>query len=87
MPFSEMKIDQSFVSDLTTSRASRAIVKSITDLAANMEMDCVAEGVETEETAELLERLGVCAMQGYLIARPMPIAAVPSWLALWLTGD
>jgi EAL domain-containing protein (putative c-di-GMP-specific phosphodiesterase class I)/DNA-binding CsgD family transcriptional regulator len=86
MPFTEIKIDRSFVSDATTSRDSRAIVKSIMDLAANMEMGCVAEGVETEETAELLEQLGSCDMQGYLIARPMPVEAVPAWLAIWMQG-
>jgi EAL domain-containing protein (putative c-di-GMP-specific phosphodiesterase class I) len=86
MPFSEIKIDRSFVSDATTSRDSRAIVKSIIDLAANMEMACVAEGVETEETADLLEQLGVRDLQGYLIARPMPVAAIPTWLAIWMQG-
>jgi DNA-binding NarL/FixJ family response regulator len=84
MPFSEIKIDRSFVNDATTSRDSRAIVKSIMDLAANMEMGCVAEGVETEETADLLERLGACDMQGFLIATPMPVEAVPAWLAIWM---
>jgi DNA-binding CsgD family transcriptional regulator len=83
MPFSELKIDQSFVSDLTTSRDSQAIVKTIIDLADNMGMGCVAEGVETEEIAELLEQMGVRDMQGYLIARPMPVEAVPAWLAIW----
>jgi EAL domain-containing protein (putative c-di-GMP-specific phosphodiesterase class I) len=83
MPFSEMKIDRSFVDDVTTSRDSRAIVKSIIDLAANMDMGCVAEGVETEATAELLEQLGVASLQGYLIGRPMPAEAVPGWLASW----
>ncbi len=83
MPFSEIKIDRSFVSDLTTSRDSRAIVKSIMDLAANMEMGCIAEGVETQETADLIEQLGVCDLQGYLIARPMPVEVVPIWLAAW----
>jgi EAL domain-containing protein (putative c-di-GMP-specific phosphodiesterase class I) len=87
MPFSEIKIDRSFVSDVTTSRDSRAIVKSIIDLATNMDMGCVAEGVETEEIAELLEQLGVRDVQGYLIARPMQVQAVPAWLALWLAGD
>lgn len=83
MPFSEIKIDQSFIGDATTSRDSRAIVKSIIDLAGNMDMGCVAEGVETAEIADLLEQLGDCDMQGYLIARPMPIEAVPAWLAIW----
>jgi EAL domain-containing protein (putative c-di-GMP-specific phosphodiesterase class I) len=84
MPFSEIKVDRSFVSDMTTSRDSRAIVKSIIDLAANMEMNCVAEGIETEETAALLESLNVGALQGYLIARPMPVEAIPAWLASWM---
>jgi EAL domain-containing protein (putative c-di-GMP-specific phosphodiesterase class I) len=84
MPFSEIKIDRSFVSDATTSRDSRMIVKSIMDLAANMEMRCVAEGVETEETAALLEQLGACDMQGFLIAQPMPVEAVADWLATWI---
>ena len=85
MPFSEIKIDRSFLVDMSTSRASRAIVKSIIDLATNMEMDCVAEGVETEEIARLLEQLGIRNLQGYLIAKPMPVEAVPAWLAIW--GD
>jgi len=83
MPFTEIKIDQSFVFDATTSRDARAIVKSIIDLAGNMDMACVAEGVETEDTAALLEQLGVRDLQGYLIARPMPVSAVPAWLASW----
>jgi EAL domain-containing protein (putative c-di-GMP-specific phosphodiesterase class I)/ActR/RegA family two-component response regulator len=87
IPFTEIKIDRSFVKDLTQSRDSRAIVKSIIDLAAHMELGCVAEGVETEETATLLENLGVRHLQGFLIARPMPIEAVPTWLAAWLTRD
>jgi EAL domain-containing protein (putative c-di-GMP-specific phosphodiesterase class I)/DNA-binding CsgD family transcriptional regulator len=87
MPFSEIKIDQSFITDMTSSRDSRAIVKSIIDLAVNMEMDCVAEGVETAETADLLEQLGIRNLQGYLIARPMPIEAVPAWLAIGMWCD
>jgi EAL domain-containing protein (putative c-di-GMP-specific phosphodiesterase class I)/DNA-binding CsgD family transcriptional regulator len=87
MPFTEIKIDRSFVNDVTTSRDSRAIVKSIMDLASNMEMGCVAEGVETEETAELLEKLGACDMQGFLIAQPMPVEAIPGWLASWTHSD
>jgi EAL domain-containing protein (putative c-di-GMP-specific phosphodiesterase class I) len=84
MPFSEIKIDQSFVADVITSRDSQAIVKSIIDLAANMDLGCVAEGVETEDTAVFLEQLGACDLQGYLIARPMAVEAIPAWLALWL---
>jgi EAL domain-containing protein (putative c-di-GMP-specific phosphodiesterase class I) len=87
MPFSEIKIDRSFVSDMIASRDSRAIVKSIIDLAANMEMNCVAEGVETEDTADLLEALGVATMQGNLFAKPMTVGAIPDWLAKWAVSD
>jgi len=86
LPFSVIKIDQSFVADMTTSSDSRAIVKSIIDLAANMNMSTIAEGVETEETALLLGQMNVDALQGFLIARPMPVEAVPSWLARWMAG-
>jgi EAL domain-containing protein (putative c-di-GMP-specific phosphodiesterase class I)/DNA-binding CsgD family transcriptional regulator len=87
MPFSEIKIDQSFIADVTTSRESRAIVKSIIDLAANMEMNCVAVGVETAEAADALEQMGTCDMQGFFIARPMPIEEVSAWLATGAWGD
>jgi EAL domain-containing protein (putative c-di-GMP-specific phosphodiesterase class I)/DNA-binding CsgD family transcriptional regulator len=87
LPFSVIKIDRSFVSDMTTSPDSRAIVKSIIGLAANMNMSTIAEGVETEETAELLEHMEVDALQGYLIARPMPVEAIASWRAIWEAAD
>ncbi len=87
LPFSVIKIDRSFVVDLTTSADSRAIVKSIIGLAANMNMATIAEGVETEETALLLEQMQVDALQGYLIGRPMPVEAIASWLTVWSARD
>ena len=86
LPFSVIKIDRSFVADMTASADSRAIVKSIVGLADNMNMATIAEGVETEETAQMLEQMNVDALQGYLIARSMPVEAVPSWLAHWLAA-
>jgi len=83
MPFSEIKVDRTFVSSLTTSRDSQAIVRSINDLATNMGLSCVAEGIESDEIAVALEQLGVHNLQGYFIARPMPVEAVPTWLAYW----
>jgi EAL domain-containing protein (putative c-di-GMP-specific phosphodiesterase class I) len=87
MPFSEIKIDQSFIGDMTTSRDSRMIVKSIIELAANMDMASVAEGVETEETAALLETFGAGALQGYFFGQPMSVETVASWLAVWTGPD
>jgi EAL domain-containing protein (putative c-di-GMP-specific phosphodiesterase class I)/DNA-binding NarL/FixJ family response regulator len=83
MPFSEIKVDRTFVTDLTSSCESQAIVRSIRDLAANMGLSCVAEGIESDEIAVALEQLGVHSLQGYFIARPMPVEAVPIWLAYW----
>lgn len=80
LPFSALKIDRSFVADLTTSRDSLVIVKSIIDLARNLELKSVAEGVETEEAAACLASLGADAMQGYLIARPLPSDQLAAWL-------
>jgi EAL domain-containing protein (putative c-di-GMP-specific phosphodiesterase class I) len=80
LPFSVLKIDRSFVSDLTTSPDSYAIAKSVADLARNMGLVTIAEGVETEETARILTEFGVDNMQGYLFSRPLPLAQVIVWL-------
>ena len=58
----------------------RAIVKSTIDLARNMELESIAEGVETEAAAGCLAALHVDAIQGYLIARPLPADQVAEWL-------
>ena len=87
MPFTAIKIDKSFVIDLAESRDSQAIAKSIIDLAANMELESIAEGVETEEVAAMLEDLNVRSLQGFLIAPPMPIDCVAPWLEGWLPGQ
>jgi EAL domain-containing protein (putative c-di-GMP-specific phosphodiesterase class I)/DNA-binding CsgD family transcriptional regulator len=83
MPYSEIKIDRTFITDMTKSRDSLAIVKSMIDLATNMQMKCVAEGIETEDTAALLEQLGVSALQGNLFAKPMSPEALPAWWTTW----
>ena len=84
MPFSAIKIDKSFVTDLAVSRDSWAIAKSIIDLAINMDMESIAEGVESAEVASMLEALGVRSLQGFHIARPMPVEAVAPWLEGWI---
>lgn len=80
LPFSEMKIDRSFVIGMDTSRECRMIVKSIIDLAHNLELSVVAEGVETESALTQLRDLGCDTAQGYLIAKPMPAPAIRAWL-------
>lgn len=66
MPFSELKIDQSFIRHLIADRDSRIIVKATIDLAHNLDMICVAEGIEDEETWAVLHAMGCDIGQGFL---------------------
>lgn len=86
LPFNEIKIDQSFVRGADTSRDSRIIVKSIIDLAHNLEMNVTAEGVETPAVMELLASLGCEQAQGYLLGAPMPGSELLTWLE-WRDQD
>jgi diguanylate cyclase len=81
MPIDELKIDRSFISELATSRADAAIVQSVVDLGHNLGLQVVAEGIETEEVWAATVATGCDLAQGYLLARPMPIAEVATWLA------
>lgn len=80
LPVSELKIDRSFVKDMTRDRDDEAIVRSTIDLAHNMGLRVVAEGVESREVLERLRQLGCDAVQGYYIARPMPARDFPAFL-------
>jgi EAL domain-containing protein (putative c-di-GMP-specific phosphodiesterase class I) len=66
-----LKIDRSFVRDLQTSRRDRELVKAIVSVAAALEMEIVAEGVETQEQAEILLDFGCRFAQGYLYSEPL----------------
>lgn len=83
LPFSELKIDQSFVRECDRSREARIIVKTMIELAHNLEMSAVAEGVESEEVMRTLGELGCDVAQGYVLARPMGADMVPTWLNQW----
>lgn len=72
LPLDRLKIDQSFVQDIGRDEHGEAIVRVIIALARNLELEAVAEGVESEEQARFLEREGCNIAQGYLFARPMP---------------
>ena len=81
MPVGYIKIDRSFVSDMTTSKDSALIVGSTVELAHDLGRRVVAEGVETQEQWRQLLELGCDFAQGYFIARPMPAHEFPGWLA------
>ena len=71
LPLDRIKVDRSFVMDVTTDATSRAIVKTTVDLCRNLGISCVFEGIETEEQLDVLLGLGGTVMQGYLFGRPM----------------
>ena len=72
LPVNELKIDQSFIREMTENIDDQIIVKSIIDLAHNLGLTVVAEGVETRDNLNQLNKLGCDIAQGYLISRPMP---------------
>ncbi|EON74019.1 EAL domain-containing protein [Lysinibacillus sphaericus] len=72
LPFTELKIDRSFINDINDA-ATLAIVRSIIQLALNLGMTSVAEGIENEEQVEILRALGCTVGQGYFYYKPMSI--------------
>ncbi len=77
-PFDKIKIDKSFISNLTKLHKSSAIISSVVTLASGLDISVTAEGVETSEQFERLRTLGVNFAQGYLLGRPMPIGELES---------
>lgn len=72
LPVSTLKIDRSFVRDTATNPRNAAITKAIVAMAKSLELNVVAEGVETDEEKGFLMRIGCYEMQGFLFGRPMP---------------
>ena len=74
MPFDELKVDRSFVGSMTQQRDSRKIVAAVVGLGQSLGLNTVAEGIETQEQAEMLLWLGCELGQGWLYGRPVPAA-------------
>jgi EAL domain-containing protein (putative c-di-GMP-specific phosphodiesterase class I) len=70
-PINNLKIDRSFVRDITSNSENRAIVKTIISMANNLNLDVIAEGVETEEELKFLKSNGCMVVQGYLFSPPI----------------
>lgn len=81
LPACELKIDKLFITQLTSSNRDPLIVRSTIDLAHALDMEVVAEGVETAAALALLSVMGCDMVQGYLISRPVPLAALTTFLA------
>ena len=80
LPIDEIKLDRTFVTTVTTNPADTAIAAAVVDLAHRMDIHAVAEGIEDNDTAQLLTDMGYDLLQGFLFAKPMPAADLTTWL-------
>jgi diguanylate cyclase (GGDEF)-like protein len=80
LPIDEVKIDKSFVLGMSTSQGESFIARSIIELAHNLGLRVVAEGVEDELTRKLLTEMGCDKLQGFLVSRPLPDDVLEKWL-------
>ena len=81
VPVDRIKLDRSFVQDLSTNRTTREIARAMASLAQGLGIVAAAEGVETAEQRDLLHTAGYDEAQGFLFSRPVPAAAVAALLA------
>ncbi|WP_375491126.1 putative bifunctional diguanylate cyclase/phosphodiesterase [uncultured Jatrophihabitans sp.] len=79
LPADQVKIDRSFVQELTSGASSVALVRAILDMARALDLEVQAEGVEEVEQQAILDELGCARSQGFLHARPMSVAAFPDF--------
>jgi EAL domain-containing protein (putative c-di-GMP-specific phosphodiesterase class I) len=80
LPLDEVKIDRSFVLGMAEDENDAVIVRSTIDLARNLGLEVVAEGVETEAVLANLAQLRCDVAQGYLLSRPLPAGQLADWL-------
>jgi diguanylate cyclase (GGDEF)-like protein len=82
-PFSRIKIDRCFISDLATHEESRAIIHATVELSGKLGMTSTAEGVETAEQLAILQAEGCTHIQGYYISRPIPANSISEMVRLY----
>jgi diguanylate cyclase (GGDEF)-like protein/PAS domain S-box-containing protein/hemerythrin-like metal-binding protein len=73
LPFAQLKIDQSFIREIASDKEDQAIVRTIIAMATSLNLNVIAEGVETTEQLQILQNLGCTHYQGYLFSRPVTI--------------
>ncbi len=83
LPVNELKIDKSFVMAMERNEGDATIVRSTIDLAHNLGLHVVAEGVENQATMDLLARLHCDEAQGYHLAKPLPVPQFAEWVSRW----
>jgi EAL domain-containing protein (putative c-di-GMP-specific phosphodiesterase class I) len=82
-PINRLKIDKSFVADIGRNADDTIITQAIINLAHNLGMEVVAEGIETKEQGSFLHINGCDIAQGYFYSRPLPLAEAENWLKTW----
>jgi diguanylate cyclase (GGDEF)-like protein len=80
VPVDRIKLDRQFVASMTASRTQRDLVEGIVQLTRILELEVIAEGVETPQERDLAAQVGCRYGQGYLFARPMPAEAITPWM-------
>mgnify|MGYP003633249278 FL=1 len=80
LPLDQLKIDQSFIQDIENDPNDRAIVRTIIAMANSLNLEVIAEGVETEKQKELLTNKGCLNYQGYLFSKPLPLKMFNQYL-------
>jgi EAL domain-containing protein (putative c-di-GMP-specific phosphodiesterase class I) len=80
LPVDELKVDRSFVRDMTREVNDTILVQSAIDLGHNLGLSVVAEGVEDAATLDAVRTLGADVIQGYLLGRPMPEELLRQWI-------
>jgi diguanylate cyclase (GGDEF)-like protein len=83
LPVDQLKIDQSFISRLATDDSAAAIVLASINLASDLGLQTVAEGIEDADTIGVLGRLGCDEIQGYYVSRPVPLHDFVMWVRQW----
>jgi diguanylate cyclase (GGDEF)-like protein len=81
LPISSLKLDRSLIGQLLERHEDDAVTRALIDLAHRLDLRVVAEGVETEAVLDRLAVMGCDEVQGYLISRPLPPAALEGWIA------
>jgi EAL domain-containing protein (putative c-di-GMP-specific phosphodiesterase class I) len=87
MPFSRLKIDQSFVTDMAQNSDSALIVKAVIDLGHNLGLKVIAEGIEDAAVWSMLRDRGCDLAQGYYVSRPLAPADFHGWIENWRNGN
>ena len=84
LPANRIKVDRSFIAKMANDRGAAAIVRAAIDLAHDLKLEVVAEGVEQQREWTQLLAMGADSVQGYFISRPLPALEIPAWLEAYV---